>query len=331
MAPGLGFAQLEQAALYIIRLIADIPGLENTRLAIVGDLAVTKYLPRHDRVASIDLVISKSSSPGRVRKEIVGHPITPLIEKSGAAFYRHTSGWEIEVKLIPDWLSPYLPDAAKRVRDVSGESTLPYVSLEDLVIFKMDACGLHENDVSKRRDACDAAALLELASEHGALRLDEDKTERAEEALADMVEFSDAEYDKGWWQRCLGMTNNKPRTPQEILSDIAERPQTASSSRSSVHSSISRASSYTSTASSHSSASSISSTATFDDKSSPKSPMAEKNGRPRKMSVTKKTSRHKRHTSIGATTSISALDAQMHRLELDRPASPGIALTNRIS
>ncbi|KAG5804175.1 hypothetical protein H9Q74_011371 [Fusarium xylarioides] len=326
MAQRLSFAQLEQAALHIIRLIADIPGLDNTKLAVIGDLAVAKYLSRQNRIASIDLVISKSSSPGRVKKEIVGHPISPLVEKSGTILYRHTSGWEIEVKLIPDWLSPYLPDSAKRVRDVTNEATLPYTSLEDLIIFKMDACGLHENDNSKRRDACDAAALLELASEHGALRLDEDKTERAEEALGDMVEFSD-EKDKGWWQRCLGMVNDKPRTPQEILSDIAERPQTASS-RSSVHSSISRASSYASTTSTHSSTSSISSTATCDDKC-PKSP-AEKNGRPRKMSVTKKTSRHKRHTSIGASTSVSALDAHMHRLELDRPASPGIALTNRL-
>ncbi|KAF4993249.1 hypothetical protein FGRMN_6613 [Fusarium graminum] len=328
MPQRLSFAQLEQAALHIIRLIADIPGLENTRLAIIGDLAATKYLSSQDRrITSIDFVISKSSSPGRVKKEIVGHPITPLVEKSGVVLYRHTSGWEIEVKLIPDWLSPYLPDTAKRVRDVTGEATLPYTSLTDMIIFKMDACGLHENDSSKRLDACDAAALLDLASEHGALKLDEDKMERAEEALADMVEFSD-EHDKGWWQRCLGMINNKPRTPQEILSDIAERPQTASS-RSSVHSSISRASSYTSNASTHSSASSISSTSTFDDKS-PKSPIPEKNGRTRKMSVTKKPSRHKRHTSIGASTSVSALDAHMHRLELDRPASPGIGLTNRI-
>ncbi|KAF5256509.1 hypothetical protein FOXYS1_13012, partial [Fusarium oxysporum] len=244
MAQRLSFAQLEQAALHIIRLIADIPGLDNTKLAVIGDLAVAKYLSRQNRIASIDLVISKSSSPGRVKKEIVGHPITPLVEKSGTVLYRHTSGWEIEVKLIPDWLSPYLPDSAKRVRDVTNEATLPYTSLEDLIIFKMDACGLHENDNSKRRDACDAAALLELASEHGALRLDEDKTERAEEALGDMVEFSD-EKDKGWWQRCLGMVNDNPRTPQEILSDIAERPQTASS-RLSIHSPISRASSHAS-------------------------------------------------------------------------------------
>lgn len=51
MAPLLTFAQLEQAALYVVRLIADTPGLENTRLAIIGDLAVTKYLPNHGRPA----------------------------------------------------------------------------------------------------------------------------------------------------------------------------------------------------------------------------------------------------------------------------------------
>ncbi|KAF4471616.1 hypothetical protein FALBO_1473 [Fusarium albosuccineum] len=325
MAPLLSFAQLEQAALYIIRLVADIPGLENTRLAIIGDLAVAKYLPDHVRAASIDLVISKSSSPGRVRKEIVGHPITPLIEKSGAVFYKHTKGWEIEVKIIPDWLCPYLPDSAMRVKDVKGEASLPYTSLEDMIIFKMDACGLHENDSSKRRDACDAAALLERASEHGALKLDEDKTERAEEALADMVEFSGPEHDKNWWQRCLGMVSDKPRTPQEILSDLADQrqqqptsPVSPTSSRSSVYSSISRASSYASTSSAHSTSSSISSIVP-DDKPNP----AEKNGRTRKMSITKKP-KHKRHTSIGT------LNVHMGRLDLDRPASPGVALTNRI-
>lgn len=55
MAQGLSFVQLEQAALHIIRLIADTPGLENTRLAITGDLAVTKYLSRQDRRISVRL------------------------------------------------------------------------------------------------------------------------------------------------------------------------------------------------------------------------------------------------------------------------------------
>lgn len=53
------FAQLEQAALHILRLISDAAGLENTRLAVTGDLAVCKYLPRFDQVkASSDPIPS---------------------------------------------------------------------------------------------------------------------------------------------------------------------------------------------------------------------------------------------------------------------------------
>jgi hypothetical protein len=45
------FAHLEQAALHIIRLIRDTPGLENTRTAVVGDLALRHHLPECDRTA----------------------------------------------------------------------------------------------------------------------------------------------------------------------------------------------------------------------------------------------------------------------------------------
>lgn len=53
------FAQLEQAALHILRLIRDTPGLANTRLAVVGDLAVCKYLPQYDHVA-VSCVLAKT-------------------------------------------------------------------------------------------------------------------------------------------------------------------------------------------------------------------------------------------------------------------------------
>lgn len=39
------FAQLEQAALHVLRLIGDTPRLEETRLAVIGDLALCQYLP----------------------------------------------------------------------------------------------------------------------------------------------------------------------------------------------------------------------------------------------------------------------------------------------
>ncbi|KAF7560812.1 hypothetical protein G7046_g3349 [Stylonectria norvegica] len=322
------FAQLEQAALHIVRLIKDTPGLENTRLAVIGDLAVCKYLPLQDRIMSIDFVISKSSSPGRVKKEIVGHPMSPLIEKSGAVFYRHASGWEIEVKLAPDWLCPYLPSSAQRVRDVQS---LPYATLDDLIVFKADACGLRECVASKQREARHAAALLQLASEHSPLKLDEDKMDRIDQALSDVVEHSLPEHNKSWWQRHLGQSPDERRSAQDILSELADHtfstpqsPSSSSSKRSSIYSSMSRTPSSGSSISAHSAASSISSTHPSDDK------LYEKNGRPRKMSVTGKTPRHKRHTSTGVAVPHALLDVAMQRLEIERSASPGIALTNRI-
>lgn len=328
MVHALTVAQVEQAAFHIIRLIRNTRGLENTRLAVIGDLAVCKHLPQYDirRITSIDLIVSKSSSPGRVKKEIVGHPMSPLVEKSGTVFYRHTSGWEMEVKLIPDWLCPYLPDSAQPVRD--DIDTLPYLSREDLFVFTVDACSLHDSTASKKREACDAAALLEFASEHFPLTLDEDKMDRVEQALADVVEFSPPECDKSWWQRRLGQHPDKQRSAQEIFAELSDNPSPTPSSPASPislsgYSSVSRSSSYMSATSAHSTSSSISSILTADEK-------PDKHVRPRKMSITGKPSRHKRHTSTstGGAVTMTTLAATMKRLELERPASPGIALTN---
>lgn len=270
---------------------------------------------------SIDLIVSKSSSPGRVRKEIVGHPMSPLVEKSGAVYYRHTSGWEMEVKLIPDWLCPYLPAAARPVRDDS--EALPYVSLEDLIVFKVDACGLHERVTSKQREADDAAALLDLASKHTPLKLNDDKMDRIEQALSDLVQFSTPDHDKSWWQRSLGKIPDNQRSAQDILSELSDHTfsSPALPNSPSNHSSISRSSSYMSAASAHSSCSSISSIASPDEK-----PTA----RPRKMSLTGKPPKHKRHPSTGGVVPKTTLAAAMQRLDLERPASPGMAFTNRI-
>jgi hypothetical protein len=280
--------------------------------------------------SSIDFVISKSSSPGRVRKEIISHPMSPLIEKSGAVFFRAKTGLEVEVKIVPDWLCPYLPAAARPAQ--ADPNSLPYISLEDLLVFKVDECGLRERESSKRKEACDAAALLELASKHGPLHLDEDKMDRIEQALHEIVEYTAPEYDKSWWQMRLGKVPDKQRTAPEIFADLATPQSTittpptspgASSKRSSIYSTMSRTSSSTSATSMHSSISSISSVHSSD----PMSPV--KNGRPRKMSATNRP-KHSRHPSSGQAPPVP-LEHALQRLDIGRPASPGVALINRIS
>lgn len=252
--------------------------------------------------------------------------MSPLVERSGTVFFRSTNGWEVEVKLIPDWLCPYLPDTARAVRvDVDN---LPYIALDDLIVFKADACGLREHDDSKRQEALDAAALLDMASIHSPLQIAENKMDKIKQAQSDLVEYSPPELDIIWWQRRLGKITQNEESIQTILSELADgtSPRTpassgASSPRSSIYSTLSRTSSSFSSVSSHSVSSSTSSVSL----SEPKSP--EKNGRPRKMSVTTKTPRHRRFPSTGVHQA-SSLDAAMQRLEIGRSASPGVSLTN---
>lgn len=254
--------------------------------------------------------------------------MSPLVEKSGAVFIKLETGRQIEVKIIPDWLCPYLPAAARPVRD--NVNVLPYISLEDLVVFKADACGLRERETSKQQEACDAAALLELASEHSPLKLEDSRLERLEQALSDVVEFSGPEHDKSWWQRCLGMVPDKQRSAHEIFSELADHSNSptppaspsVSSKRSSTYSTMPRTPSSTSTLTAHSVSSSVSSLPSPDES-------LEKHGRPRKMSATTKAPRHKRHTSSGVVP-MQTLESVMQRLDIGRPASPGVALTNRI-
>lgn len=62
MVPPPSFAQLEKAALAIVSLISDTPGLGSTRLAVTGDLAVCKYLSRFDQI-TVSPIHSHVSSP----------------------------------------------------------------------------------------------------------------------------------------------------------------------------------------------------------------------------------------------------------------------------
>ncbi|KAI1809042.1 hypothetical protein GGS20DRAFT_591157 [Poronia punctata] len=275
---------LEQAALAVIQVMKGAPGLANIRLALIGDLAVKKYLTQPGPCASIEF-ITKSASPSLVKKTLLSYGTRCFVEKSQALFYRHPAGWVVEIKITPEWLCPFLPSSAQVVVDIQ---TLPYVSLADLFVFKADACGLHESNGSKQREARDASALLELASEHFPLHLDDDKLQKVEQALDTLVEYSPPDHDRRWWERRLGKQSDKRRSVQDILSELDkglrldEEESRRTARRSSVFS-LTRGGSELSISSLSSAATSV---------SSPPPPKI----RPRKMSATAGYPRPRRHT-----------------------------------
>lgn len=154
-----------------------------------------------------------------MKKTLLAHGKKTIVEQSQAIFYRHPTGWVVEIKITPEWLCPYLPSSVQPVVDIR---TLPYITLADLVVFKADACGLHESDAGRRRQAREACALLELASQHFPLKLEDDKLQKIEEALDTLVDYSPAEYDRRWWERRLGKQSDKRRSVQDILSELGE-------------------------------------------------------------------------------------------------------------
>lgn len=132
----------------------------------------------------------------------------------------------IEVRITPEMLCPFLPSAAKPAHEIQASpDRLPYISLVDLIVFKMDACGLRDSPHSKQQEVRDAAALLELATEHSALTLNDDQTRVVEENLAEVLRHAGPDKQaKAWWQaRLRGKCDPDARKPAtEVLTDLIE-------------------------------------------------------------------------------------------------------------
>ncbi|KAI0397694.1 hypothetical protein F5Y17DRAFT_414289 [Xylariaceae sp. FL0594] len=340
-------ADLEQAALSVVQLMKAVPGLANVRLALIGELAISKYLVQQSRPCESIEFLVKSASPSLVKKVLIAHGPDFLFERSQAIFCQHPAGWMVEIKITPEWLCPYLPSSARFVAEIDE---LPYISLMDLFVFTADACGLHESDASKQREARDAAALLALASEHFPLELEDEKLHRVAEALDTLVEHSPPENNRRWWERRVGMQSDKRRSAQDILSELDEglrldeeegRRAAAAARRPSVFS-LTRGSSQRSTSSLSSASGPTQPTTPI---SSPP-PLPPHKMRPRKMSVNGSYPRPRRHTqtSMGPpppeyyapapVQEMSHHDLYAHRLHADLMdtrgrASPGIAFINR--
>lgn len=166
-----------------------------------------------------------------MKKRLLERPDSPFFQRSQALYYKGPRDQEIRIDISPEWLvsnissdtqrfcsqlttlqGPYLPESATKVQDLSGDE-IPYISLTDLIVFKLDSSGLRSNPVKKDRDACDAAALVDFAAHDGGIQLSEKQEQVVEEALCDVGKCGTKE--KGWWERNMGLDNDSLTTPGE--------------------------------------------------------------------------------------------------------------------
>ncbi|KAI0095448.1 hypothetical protein F4814DRAFT_457607 [Daldinia grandis] len=197
--------ELEHAACDVIQNVKQIQDLRHARLSVIGGLALMHYLPEYRSTDNINFITNISTSPSSLKKRLLERPESPFFQRSQALFYKAPRGQEIRVDISPEWLSPYLPDSAIKVQDISSDE-VPYISLTDLIVFKLDSSGLRSNPVKKERDAQDAAALVDFATHKKSLQLSEKQEQVVEEALCDVAKCGTKE--KGWWEKRMGLTKN---------------------------------------------------------------------------------------------------------------------------
>ncbi|KAI0913864.1 hypothetical protein F4823DRAFT_507027 [Ustulina deusta] len=153
--------ELENAVCDVIQIIKQIPELADTRLSVVGGLALCHYLPAHRPTKNIDFV-TNFPILGFLRQKLLDHPNSPFIDNKQALWYRSPAGRDIQIKMSSQWLSPHLPDPEHIVYEIPY-GQVPYVSLVDLVAFKINSSwSKASNPMQRRQDADDAAALIDL-------------------------------------------------------------------------------------------------------------------------------------------------------------------------
>ncbi|XXH03561.1 hypothetical protein Hte_009966 [Hypoxylon texense] len=203
------FHELEHATCDVLHNVKQIHELRNAKLSVIGGLAVWHYLPRYRQTDNINFITNLSTSPSSLKKRLLEKPDSPFFQRSQALYYRSPKGQDIRVDISPQWLGPYLPESATKVQDLSDDE-IPYISLTDLIVFKLDSSGLRSNPLKKDRDARDAAALVDHASRRGAIALSEKQEQVVEEALCDVGRCGTKE--KSWWVDQMGLNKNPATT-----------------------------------------------------------------------------------------------------------------------
>ncbi|RMZ73736.1 hypothetical protein GMOD_00009504 [Pyrenophora seminiperda CCB06] len=195
------FSELERASLVVLDIFKTIPELQTAKVAIIGGMALWKYLPDYRTTQDVDFCITATGAPSSVKTKLLALPNTPF--KQLADLFVYDDGKQlIQIDIVNTMQLPYLPSAAAAVNTIPT-GFIPYVSEIDLIVYKIFACGLRPTAAKKQRDANDAYFLLE--QQQGSLRLSSQQKECIAPALQDVITNGSNKTDQAWWKAKLGL------------------------------------------------------------------------------------------------------------------------------
>ncbi|KAL9123826.1 MAG: hypothetical protein Q9217_006783 [Psora testacea] len=195
--------QLETAAADVIRILRGISEYSNARIAIIGGLALWRYIPTGRTTEDVDFIVNIANAPQAVKQRLLALPNSPFIQQAQFFYHKTPGGSHIQIDITPEWQSPYMPAAAVKLRDLPA-GAIPWISETDLVVFKMNSCGLRAQTSKKRTDAADARALLEKLTVHASLNLTSAQRAIVEPCIKDVV--AHGTKTKAWWRERLGLS-----------------------------------------------------------------------------------------------------------------------------
>ncbi|KAI2671302.1 hypothetical protein LCP963914a_9663 [Penicillium roqueforti] len=196
------FAELEVAAGAVIDILKTMPEFSNSRIAVIGGLGLWNYLRRYRTTEDVDFLITVQGAPKAVKDRLLAMPSSQFQQQAQLFFYKGVGGKSIQIDITPDWQSPYVPSAAVPI-SVARSNALPYISELDLLVFKINCCGLRPTPAKKLRDATDARTLAEDMCSRGSINLTPAQKSAVLQGLDDVAQLS--RRDKSWWMAKLAL------------------------------------------------------------------------------------------------------------------------------
>ncbi|KAJ5102016.1 hypothetical protein NUU61_004238 [Penicillium alfredii] len=198
----LSFPELEAAAGSVIGILQTMPEFSSAKIAVIGGLGLWKYLRTYRTTEDVDFLITVQGAPQAVKDKLLAMPSSPFQQQAQLFVYKSSNGKSIQIDITPDWQSPYVPSAALPVSAVR-RNALPYISELDLLVFKINSCGLRPTAGKKIRDANDAVEVTEHLSSKGPIVLSSFQKNAVLQGLNDAIQLSG--HDRAWWMAKLGL------------------------------------------------------------------------------------------------------------------------------
>ncbi|KAG6089242.1 hypothetical protein E4U30_000151 [Claviceps sp. LM220 group G6] len=195
---------LHQTAADVIAILKTIPEFRDSKIAVIGGLALWKYISKGRTTEDVDFIVNIDSAPHGVKNRLLALENSPFVQIAQTFFYQGLNGRRVQVDVTHRDSSPYLPEAAIKIKDVP-QGEVPYISILDLIVFKIFSCGMRAQAQKRLLDATDAETLVlyQIKNEGSGIKLSAKQKEMVEPYIVDVVE--NGKKTEKWWRENLGL------------------------------------------------------------------------------------------------------------------------------